>query len=315
MVCTAIVTGVVGQADALGGTTPATVRSPRPASTVMVVRDGDHPSSPLEVLMLRRNARSEFAGGAHVFPGGALDAEDAHCEAWCDGLDDDRASAALHLPSGGLAHWVAAVRECFEEAGLLYARARPAGPLLALDDPVVAERFASHRRALNARRRSLLDVCATEGIVLALDRLVYFAHWIAPEVAPHRFDARFFVAVAPEGQTPAHDAGETVADDWLRPADALEAHRSGSIVLMLPTIRNLQAIERFSTVAELVDAASRIEDVPVIEPRVRADADGMTLLLPGDPGYDDAGSTGAPGVSGAVFDSAVRLASRRANER
>ncbi len=264
--------------------------------------------------MLRRNVRTESAGGAHVFPGGAVDPQDADAVAWCDGLDDVRASAALGLESGGLAYWVAAVRECFEEAGLLFARSRPAGPLLGHDDAELSARLAAHRQALNAHQRALCDVCAAEGIVLALDRVHYFAHWITPKEAPRRYDTRFFVAAAPEGQTPAHDAGEMVADDWMRPADALEAHRAGKIVLILPTIRNLQALERFATVAEALDAAARLEDVPTIEPRVAMGEEGMTLLLPGDPGYDEAGSGGAAGVAGARFDAAARLASRRANE-
>lgn len=280
----------------------------------MVVRDGDHPEAPLEVLMLRRTVRSDFAGGAHVFPGGALDVEDAQAAAICEGLDDATASAALGMPSGGLAWWVAAVRECFEEAGLLYARAQPGGPLVALDDPAVAARFAQHRRALNAHDRSFLEVCAAEGLVLALDRLRYVAHWVTPRGAPRRYDTRFFVAVAPDDQTPAHDAGETDADVWVRPADALEAHRAGAMVLILPTIRNLQAIGRFDTVAELVDAAGRIEDIPVIEPRVGLREGAVTLLAPGDPGYDDAADVASGPLDGG-FEGATQVASRRANER
>lgn len=264
--------------------------------------------------MLRRNVRTESAGGAHVFPGGALDPPDAHAAPWCDGLDDARASAALRLGSGGLAYWVAAVRECFEEAGLLFARSHPAGPLLDYDDADLFARLGVHRQALNAHRRSLSDVCAAEGIVLALDQLHYFAHWITPKVAPRRYDTRFFVAAAPEGQAPAHDAGETVADEWWRPAEALEAHRSGEIVLILPTIRNLQALERFATCAEALDAAARLRAVPTIEPRVVMGDGGMTFLLPGDPGYDEAAGDGSPGVPGSQFDTGVRLASLRANE-
>lgn len=317
------VTGVVGQADpdARAGTTSPVAA--RPAATIMVLRDGGHPVAPLEVLMLRRNVRSQLAGGAHVFPGGAVDAEDADAAPWCEGIDDSRASAALRLVSGGLAYWVAAVRECFEEAGLLLARSCRGGELLALDDPVLAARVRAHRGELNARRRSFCEVCAAEGIVLALDHLQYFAHWITPKGAPRRYDTRFFVTAAPERQVPAHDAGETVADVWLRPAGALEAHRSGKISLMLPTIRVLQALEQFETAAEALEAASRLEDVPAIEPRLAVGEDGMTLLLPGDPGYDDAGSggyagtIGSGGYAGAIgpqFDAAARHASRRAND-
>lgn len=307
------VTGVVDQSDAGARAGAGQPVAARPAATIMVLRDGDHPSAPLEVLMLRRNVRSEFAAGAHVFPGGAVDAEDAAAAPWCEGMDDPSASAVLRLGSGGLAYWVAAVRECFEEAGLLLARSRRGGELLALDDPVLAARMLAHRRDLNARRRSFREICEAEGIALALDRLQYFAHWITPKGAPRRYDTRFFVAAAPERQAPAHDAAETVADAWLRPADALGAHRSGKIMLILPTIRVLQALQRFPTVAEALEAASRLEEVPTIEPRVAMAAGGWTLLVPGDPGYDEAGPTHA-GIVGPQFDAAARHGSRRAND-
>lgn len=310
---TTIVVEVTGQGHAPGATSAASVTPLRPASTTMVVRDGDHPGTKLEVLMLRRNVRSEFVGGVHVFPGGALDPDDSAAAAICEGLDDAGASEVLRLAHGGLAFWVAAVRECFEEAGLLYARTRRAGPLVGFGDAAVAERFMTHRLELNAHRRSFLEVCAAEGLVLALDRLHYFAHWITPRGAPRRYDTRFFVAAAPEDQTPAHDAGETVSDVWIRPSDALAAHRSGAMELILPTIRNLQAIERFATVRELLDAASRLADVPAIEPRMVMGTAGMTLLLPGDPGYDEAGE-GDGGAADAAFGEAARLASRQANE-
>ncbi|MGH9083778.1 MAG: NUDIX hydrolase, partial [Acidimicrobiales bacterium] len=199
----------------------------RPASTVMVVRDGDHPTAPLEVLMVRRNLHSDFVGGAYVFPGGALDPDDggSGAAARCTGRTDAEASAVLGLPGGGLAYWVAALRECFEEAGLLLARLGDGPELLSLADEQDAGRFARHRLDVNAGRRSLLDVCGEEDLRLPLDQVHYFSHWITPEGPPRRYDTRFFVAAAPPDQTPAHDAGETIADVWVRPADALDRHR------------------------------------------------------------------------------------------
>lgn len=282
----------------------------------MVVRDGPHTSAPLEVLLLRRNLRADFVGGAHVFPGGAVDPEDGgpRVERLCRGRTDDAASATLGVGSGGLAYWVAAVRECFEEAGLLLA-CSPDGEAVSFSDPGVAERFARHRAALNARERSFLGVCESEGLSLSVDALHYFAHWITPEGSPRRYDTRFFVAAAPEGQTPAHDAGETISDVWVRPADALERHRAAEMELILPTIRNLQAIGRFATSAELLDAASAACEVPTVLPRVVADDGGVRLLLPGDPSYDDpdAGAGEQEGRLEIDFDAAARLASRAAN--
>jgi 8-oxo-dGTP pyrophosphatase MutT (NUDIX family) len=293
------------------------VTTPRPAATLMVVRDGPDPDAPLEVLMLRRSLRADFVGGAHVFPGGAVDPGDGDrmMQRFCPGLSDEAASAALRVTSGGLAFWVAAVRECFEEAGLLLACGADGTPV-AFVDPGVAERFAGHRRALNSRTRSFLEVCELEGLRLSVDSLHYFAHWITPEGSPRRYDTRFFVAEAPEGQTPAHDAAETISDVWVRPHDALARHRAGEMELILPTIRNLQAIGRFATAAELLVAAAAPGEIPTVLPRVVTDSSGAQLLLPGDPGYDAPIGLGAgdPGKSQPDFDAAARMASRAANQ-
>ena len=289
---------------------------PRPAATVMVVRDGPHVAAPLEVLMLRRSLHADFVGGAHVFPGGAVDPGDGGAGAsWpVRGLDDEVASATLGVSTGGLAYWVAAVRECFEEAGLLYACGVDGAPV-DFADPGVAARFARHRAALNARERSFVEVCESEGLRLSLDALRYFAHWITPEGSSRRYDTRFFVAPAPAGQTPAHDAGETISDVWVRPAKALASHRAGEMELILPTIRNLQAIGRFATTAELLDAASSVGDVPTVLPRVVTDDGGLRLLLPGDPGYDDpaAAPGGGAGAGELDLDEAARRSSWAAN--
>jgi glyoxylase-like metal-dependent hydrolase (beta-lactamase superfamily II)/8-oxo-dGTP pyrophosphatase MutT (NUDIX family) len=276
----------------------------------MVVRDGDHPTAPLEVLMLRRNVRSDFVGGAYVFPGGALDAADGGpaAVAVCAGRDDASASRVLGLRSGGLAYWVAAARECFEEAGLLLA----SRDTLSFAEPQTEERFARHRGDLNAGRRTFPEMCREEGLVVPADRMHYFAHWVTPEGSPRRYDTRFFVAAAPVGQTPTHDAAETVADVWIRPADALALHREGRMELILPTIRTLQAIARFDTVAQLLEAAEGAGDVPTMAPRMVMDDEGVRLLLPGDPGYDDP-ALGPPPAAGAVLAAAALAASRRAN--
>ena len=260
----------------------------RDAATVMLVRD--LPSSEgMQVFMLRRNLNSDFVGGAYVFPGGGVDEADRHAEleAVCRGLSDDAASARLGIERGGLAFWVAAIRECFEEAGVLLA-ASPDGPL-ALDDAITADRFRLHRKAVDTGERRLVEVCVREGLQLTVDRVHYFSHWITPEGPPRRYDTRFFVAAAPADQEPLHDDRETIASLWVRPADALERHRRGELDLIFPTIRNLEAISRFERSADLLDAAARITDVPAIQPRiVRDEGGGTRILLPGDPGYDDA---------------------------
>ena len=276
----------------------------------MVVRDGDHPEAPLEVLMVRRSLVADFVGGAHVFPGGAVDDLDgmAHAPASCVGLDDGAASRRLGVASGGLAFWVAAIRECFEEAGILLARRVSDGAPVAMSEPGVAERFAEHRRAINERRTTFLAICEQERIGPAAADLHYFAHWITPEGPPRRYDTRFFVAQAPSDQTAVHDEGETIASVWVRPADALARHRAGTMELILPTIRNLQAIGRFETAAALLDAAASMDAVPAILPRLVPGDGGLRLVLPGEAGYE-----AADAALPTDFDAVARAASRAAN--
>lgn len=236
----------------------------RHAATVMLVRDG---SEGLEVFMLRRNLDSDFVGGAYVFPGGAVDDHDRHenLEAVCAGRTDASASAQLGVERGGLAFWVAAVRESFEEAGVLLAYG-PGGGIVRFDDPGIAARFSVHRDDVDRGRRRLVDICAEEGLQLAVDGIFYFSHWITPEGAPRRYDTRFFVARAPEGQAPLHDDREVIASVWIRPSEALALHRAGEFDLIFPTMRSLETLERFTTADELLAAAAAIEEVPAIHP-------------------------------------------------
>ena len=291
----------------------------RPAATVMVVRDAATPSggTSLEVLMVRRNLRSDFVGGAYVFPGGAVDPHDggAEADALSAGRSDAEASTLLGVGSGGLAYWVAVVRETFEEAGLLLAE-RDGGPGLLAGDAEEEARFAVARAAVNAGTLRFLDLCRQERLQLGVGDIHYFAHWITPRGAPRRYDTRFFVAAAPPGQIAAHDAGETIAEVWISPHDALGRHRAGEIEIIFPTIRNLQAIGRFATSTDLLAAAARASSaVPTIEPRVVPDGNGMRIVLPGDPAYER-GPVPDPagGAARGDFNEAVRAVSMKANE-
>jgi len=291
----------------------------RPAATVMLVRDTATPAgaTALEVLMVRRNLRSDFVGGAYVFPGGAVDPLDggAEAEALCAGRSHAEANALLGVESGGLAYWVAVVRETFEEAGLLLAR-REGGPRLLAGDPGEEARFAAARAAVNAGTLRFLDLCRDERLHLGVGDVHYFAHWITPRGAPRRYDTRFFVAAAPPGQIAAHSAGETIAEVWITPQDALARHRAGEIEIIFPTIRCLQAIGRFASSVELLQAAERASSaVPTIEPRVVPDGNGMRIVLPGDPGYEQAPVPDpGDGEARGDFNEAVRAVSMKANE-
>jgi len=200
----------------------------RDASTVMLVRDGE---AGVEVFLMRRHLRAVFTAGAHVFPGGAVDAAD-------------------HVP-GADPFVVAAIRECFEESGALLAYDAD-GALADLRDEAVAARFAAHRLAVHGGERHLLEVLDEEGLVPAYDTLHFFSRWVTPPGAPRRYDTRFFVAAAPPHQTYVHDDTELIASAWFRPRDALDRFREGELELILPTERSLEALAEHATVAAVL---------------------------------------------------------------
>ncbi|MGH9019492.1 MAG: NUDIX hydrolase [Acidimicrobiales bacterium] len=255
----------------------------RRASTLLALRDAPHG---VEVLMVRRNLNSDFVGGAYVFPGGALDPEDVgeRVAARCRGVDDATASRALSLESGGLAFLVAGARELFEEAGLLLGVDADGAPAR-LED---VERWGRNRRARNDGAEGFAELLEREGIYLDLGDVAYLAHWVTPVGPPRRFDTRFFVARAPEGQRADHDAGETVASAWLRPVDALDAHARGEFDMIFPTIRTLESIRHLATVDGVLSFARGQGTVTRVEPRIVVRDDTVVILIPGDPGYDEA---------------------------
>ncbi len=252
-----------------------------PAATVTLVRDTP---DGLEVLMLQRNHRSGFMPGVFLFPGGALDPEDASdaVAGHCAGIDDAASSAVLGVPKGGLAYWTAAIRESFEEAGVLLAY-DDAGALVNPGEPTRLERFDDYRRRLNAGEACLGEMLERESLRLAADRLTYFGHWITPVTAPRRYDTRFFVAVAPEGQEALPDNVEAIHHVWVNPAAALERNRAGGFGMRTPTIRTLQQFARHDKADALIAALRRQPMVRAVLPRIGTDG---RPLLPGDPGYE-----------------------------
>jgi 8-oxo-dGTP pyrophosphatase MutT (NUDIX family) len=282
----------------------------------MMIRDGLDGGGPsVEVCMLRRNLASEFVAGAYVFPGGSVDPDDhaPEVEAHCQGRTDAEASAVLGVESGGLSYWVAALRECFEEAGVLVARRRGSGgrpgAFLDTSDGDTSSRFAAYRDAVNGNRMGLLDICRQEDLVLAVDSLFYVSHWITPELAPRRYDTRFFITAAPLGQIARHDDGETIASIWVRPQDALARYAAGEIELLPPTIANLRNIEGFVTTAEVMAWASQVTEVVTVLPIVLIEDGHVLILRPGDPGYVEALADRQ--ASGAPLDPALVKVARQ----
>jgi 8-oxo-dGTP pyrophosphatase MutT (NUDIX family) len=203
----------------------------------MVLRDAP---AGIEVLLLRRNPRSVFVPGAHVFPGGAVETTDSLPHPSTPGAPTDaEASERLHLDQDGLAFWLAAVRETFEEAGLLFA-----------DGPVDAAQ--ADRLAVDHGERTLAEVCDEHGLTLRLGDLRYFGHWVTPPGGPRRYTTRFFVAPVPAGQDHAHDEREAVDSEWVRPQDALDRFAAGDWELILPTERSLRALTHFDSAGDVL---------------------------------------------------------------
>ena len=261
----------------------------RAAATVMLVRD--HPINGLEVFMLQRTLAAVFAKGMYVFPGGRVDANDNEekLEAICDCLDDEEASALLGIPNGGLSYWVAAIRECFEEAGVLLARPTNSNELVRFDtDSVLQNRFSVARHAIHDSNMSLVELCATENLRLVTNNIHYVSHWITPLGEPRRFDTRFFIARAPEAQEPLHDDNETIASLWVSPIEALERHARGDLAMISPTTSNLQFLAPHGTTTDALNAAKKIGTPTAILPKLKTDAEGKVIgiAMPGDADYN-----------------------------
>jgi len=254
--------------------------TPIPAATVTLVRDGP---LGLEVLMMRRNLQSAFVPGKYVFPGGSVDDSDsaAAMYARCTGLDDAAASKRLGVASHGLAYWIAAIRETFEEAGLLLAR-DAAGMAV---DHARAAALSCHRNAVAAGELAFDALLDKAGLFLAADELIYFSHWITPAGAPRRYDTRFFVASAPAGQEPVHDNEETIESVWVRPREGVERYLKGTFKMLTPTIHTLRLFAEHETALALIDALRALPEVPTIAPRIGKNG---RRIMPGEPGYEDA---------------------------
>ena len=243
---------------------------PRPAATVLLLRDGP---DGIEVFMATRHQGSSFMPGVLVFPGGAVDPDDS-----TPGLVD----AGLALPDDAVSR-VGGVREIFEEAAFLLARPIGGGDLVGADR---LERIvAGHRAALCAGEQAFSAIMAAEGLRPAIDLMVPFARWITPVIRKKRFDARFYLARAPEGQIGAHDEQELINSRWITPADALAAQARGEIKVVFVTRSNLGLLAKSRTVDEAL-AAARARTIVPVSPQLFDHPDGPALRIPAEAGYD-----------------------------
>jgi 8-oxo-dGTP pyrophosphatase MutT (NUDIX family) len=249
------------------------VVEPRLSATVLLVRDG---AEGLELFMVARHHQIEFASGALVFPGGSLDPTDSdpRLRALSDGLDG-ASDEDCRLKVG-------AAREAFEECGVLLAR--PDGSNSLVDGRTAAALGDRYRVALEAGEIGMADIAEKEGLRLALDHLIPFAHWITPAHMPKRFDTHFFVAAAPDDHALAHDGREAVDSVWITPARAIADAEAGRRTVIFPTRLNIAKIDRSTTVSDLL-ARCRTEPVVTVLPTV-TQRDGQRIMhIPIEAGY------------------------------
>jgi glyoxylase-like metal-dependent hydrolase (beta-lactamase superfamily II)/8-oxo-dGTP pyrophosphatase MutT (NUDIX family) len=253
---------------------------PRPAATLILLRDA---AQGPEVFMVERSHAADFVAGAYVFPGGAVDEADAHpdMQARVQGLSDGAASRRLGVASSGIGYWVAALRECFEEAGILLAVDRDGAPI-APERMLALERY---RARLNAGEIGFLEFLEREALYLPCERIAYFAHWITPPARSRRYSTRFFVALAPAGQVGSHDAGETVSHTWIRPAEALERFEQGRLTLVNATRDALSRLADYREARVALEAAFALDEIVEHRACWATGRDGKRLFRRNDPAY------------------------------
>lgn len=234
----------------------------RLAASVLLLRES---SRGPEVFMQKRPGRGDFPD-LHVFPGGKVD-EDDFLPEFLDGLEEAHANRLLGLEGGAIRYWVTAIRECFEECGVLLARR--GGRLLKLEGESEIARFDSYRHKLIDLEMSMEDLCRAEDLKLAADQLLYFSHWLTPDVVPRRFDTRFFLARMPESQETVAHHWETADSEWVVPERALEAAAAGDWQMIAPTLTSLKSIAGFDSVADIQRAVQTQTHLPKLTDELR----------------------------------------------
>lgn len=245
---------------------PARPATPRPAATVVLLRDGaDGP----EALLMRRHRSSGFVPGAWVFPGGRVDASDSGPALY------ERIRGFPGEPGPDSAFWSAALRELFEETGVLLgvdAEGRWA------PDAASDRRLEALRRALMEGTASLTDALEELDVTLAADRVVHIAHWVTPVAEPRRYDTHFFAAPLPEARAVRADPREMTEAAWLSPAEALARFERGDLPMVFPTVRTLEMLRGYDSVGHALTSL-RHRTVPRILPRLVRTRTGVAIVV------------------------------------
>ena len=253
----------------------------KPAATVILMREAEE--SGFEIFIVKRSSRSSF-GSLYVFPGGKLDPEDTEKDlyACCEGMNDEEASARLGIENDGLSFWIACIRECFEETGVLLTN--PSDSLIQ-----EYEKLSSLRKQLNNKEISFKDICISESLRLRTNNIVPCAHWITPAIEPKRFDTRFFLAKVNAKQLASHDGFELTESFWIKPKDALVKLKEGKMNMILPTISNIEQLAEFSSAFEAFNYFKGLGNnaIKSILPKFVKQDGKWVGFLPGEEGYEN----------------------------
>ena len=242
----------------------------------------------MEVLIVKRSKKPPFEN-LYVFPGGKIDEGDNHkdWELYCDGFNDLIASEILNLKSCGLSYWIACIRECFEEVGILLATKRSGEKLDLLGKEKI--KFDDYRKELINQNISFLRICKEEDLVLSTENIAPLSHWITPQFETKRFDTRFFIAYLPEKQTVKHDGMEITQSIWINPQEALKKAIEGDMQMILPTTENLKLCADFDNAEDMLKNQKNLtkNDIKPILPKFFKDNGSWNILFPGDDGYEN----------------------------
>jgi len=254
--------------------------TPRAAATVILLRETltNSQSKSFEVFLLKRHQKSVFMGGNYVYPGGTVDPKD---------LDKEIISCCRQTDSQSelSGYRIAAIRELFEEAGVLLA-CDDKGNLFRPPDDSAQARFSQYREQLHKGEITLPELSRREQLFFDPAQLYFYAHWITPEANPVRFDTRFFAARHPAGQEASPDFKETTDGIWISPREALDKNMEGTVPLSPPTLKTLEDVARFDTVERFLDSLAGAEQKPFILPVAVKVREENVLIYPWDPEYE-----------------------------
>ncbi len=254
-----------------------------PAATVILLRD------PYRVFMVRRELTQNFLAGVCVFPGGKMDEQDRDEDlaVLARGMDGAQARALLNEPDldecTALGLFCAAIRELFEEAGILLAYTSN-GSLIDFTDQDTRKRYNDYRKAIHEKELSLKDLARQENLTLAVDSLLPYSRWIAPGAVKKRFDTRFFLCRLPLGQKTDYDPVELMSYEWRTPGEILRQANSGEIKLIPPTLKTIHELSSFDCIDRLYRYVQSRPIYPIL-PEVYAEDDSIVMKLPHDPEY------------------------------